>query len=50
MKEYLPQLTANNLAGKFANEGGVNINNHYELTVNIENMNGTKEQAKSVSW
>ncbi|UUV46192.1 tape measure protein [Bacillus phage vB_BanS-Thrax2] len=49
MKEYLPQLTANNLAGKFANEGGVNINNHYELTVNIENMNGTKEQAKSVS-
>ncbi|UGO51069.1 tail length tape measure protein [Bacillus phage vB_BanS_Nate] len=49
MKEYLPQLTANNVAGKFANEGGVNINNHYELTVNIESMNGTKEQAKSVS-
>lgn len=44
-----PILNRKNLAKDFIAEGGVNITNNYELTVNIENMNGSKEQSQSVA-
>ncbi|UGO50799.1 tail length tape measure protein [Bacillus phage vB_BanS_Sophrita] len=49
IKSYIPDMKANNLAGQFASAGNISVNNNYELTVNIENMNGSKEQAKSVT-
>lgn len=52
VKDYLPNIKANNMARQFVGEGGVsgmNVENNYYLDVNIESMNGTKDQAKSVT-
>ncbi|AZU98925.1 putative tail tape measure protein [Bacillus phage pW2] len=49
IKSYMPNLKANNMAGQIASEGSVNINNTYELTVNIDNMNGTKKDVDTVT-
>ncbi|UGO51228.1 tail length tape measure protein [Bacillus phage vB_BanS_Skywalker] len=52
VKDYLPNFKANNMARQFVGDGGVsgmNVENNYYLDVNIESMNGTKDQAKSVT-
>jgi len=49
IKSYLPNMTANNLAGQFASQGSVNVNNTYELIVNIDNMSGSKKDVDNVT-
>lgn len=49
LKTYLPNVQANNLAGQFASDGNVSVNNTYELTVNIDNMSGNKKDVDTLT-
>ena len=51
IKNFLPNLTQGNFINKLATlltTGGTNITNNYELTVNIDKLNGDKEDANFV--
>lgn len=47
LKNVLP-LKRNNIADKLATAGGISVSNNYDLTVNIESLNGDRDGAKLV--
>lgn len=49
VSKFLPNVMRSSVSDKLATAEGVSINNHYELNVNVENMNGTKKDIDTLS-
>lgn len=49
VSHVLPQIKRSSISEKLATADGVNINNHYELNVHIDNLNGDKKGAETVA-
>ena len=48
VKSLVPEVIRNNMAGEFATTGTLNTNTNYNLTVNIDSLNGDKSGATTV--